>query len=225
MTTSGQQSPQHAWIRRKASAVGTARHSASSRDRAGWCRTEADAGRSRRPSRAPAPSMATSLDQSDERSPLLLVFLRHFGCALCREMVADVARHRAAIAARGTRGGLRAHASRIDGRRRTSPITGSATCCGSPIPEQRLYAAFALARVRPSHWLSWTVIRRYIDAIFRGGHRPGYVGGDVLQMPGAFLVDAARSSGRSVRDKRQRPLRRRRLRAAQNSLTRADLRG
>jgi hypothetical protein len=54
--------------------------------------------------------------------------------------------------------------------------------------ERRLYVAFGLMRVRPTHWLSWAVVRRYIDAIFRGFHRPGYVGGDALQMPGAFLV-------------------------------------
>ena len=36
------------------------------------------------------------------RGPLLLVFLRHFGCPLCQEMVADVAARRAAMAASGT---------------------------------------------------------------------------------------------------------------------------
>jgi len=36
------------------------------------------------------------------RGPLVLVFLRHFGCPLCQEMVADVGARRAAMEASGT---------------------------------------------------------------------------------------------------------------------------
>lgn len=102
-------------------------------------------------------------------------------------MVADVARHRAALEATGTPVAfVHMHpASRADDY---FAEFGLADVPRVSDPEQRLYAAFGLARVRPTHWLSWSVIARYIDAIFRGGHRPGYVGGDVLQMPGAFLV-------------------------------------
>lgn len=55
-------------------------------------------------------------------------------------------------------------------------------------PDRRLYTAFGLDRARPTHWLSWRVLNRYLDAIFRRGHRPGYVGGHVFQMPGAFVL-------------------------------------
>ena len=44
----------------------------------------------------------TSLDALATRGPLLLVFLRHFGCPLCQEMVADVAERREAMTASGT---------------------------------------------------------------------------------------------------------------------------
>jgi hypothetical protein len=123
----------------------------------------------------------------NQTAPLLLVFLRHFGCALCREMVADVARHHAAIAASGARV-VFVHMHPESRAASYFADYGLGDALRVSDPEQRLYSAFALARVRPSHWLSWSVLGRYIDAIFRGGHRPGYVGGDVLQMPGAFLV-------------------------------------
>jgi hypothetical protein len=103
-------------------------------------------------------------------------------------MVADVARHRAAIAATGTPVAF-VHMHPESMADRYFAEFGLPDVLRVSDPEQRLYAAFALARVRPTHWLSWTIIRRYLDAIFRGGHRPGFVGGDVLQMPGAFLVE------------------------------------
>jgi hypothetical protein len=102
-------------------------------------------------------------------------------------MVADVARHRAAIEATGTPVAF-VHMHSEPMADAYFAEFGMPDVLRVSDPEQRLYAAFSLARVRPTHWLSWRVIRRYIDAIFRGGHRPGFVGGDVLQMPGAFLV-------------------------------------
>jgi hypothetical protein len=103
-------------------------------------------------------------------------------------MVADVSRHRAAIEATGTPVAfVHMHPESLaDGY---FAELGLPDVLRVSDREQRLYAAFSLARVRPTHWLSWTVIRRYLDAIFRGGHRPAFVGGDVLQMPGAFLVE------------------------------------
>lgn len=44
----------------------------------------------------------TLLDLVDE-SPVLLIFLRHFGCAFCRQALDQVSRIRDQIAARGTR--------------------------------------------------------------------------------------------------------------------------
>jgi hypothetical protein len=128
-----------------------------------------------------------SLEQVSLRAPLLVVFLRHFGCALCREVVADVARHRGAIAATGTAVAfVHMHPeSRADAY---FSEYGLGDVLRVSDPGRRLYQAFGLLRVAPTHWLSWAVLQRYIDAIFRGGHRPGYVGGDVLQMPGAFLL-------------------------------------
>jgi hypothetical protein len=104
-------------------------------------------------------------------------------------MVADVARHRAAIEATGTPVAF-VHMHPAAQADAWFGEFGLGDVLRVSDPEQHLYAAFGLVRVSPTHWLSWPIIRRYIDAIFRGGHRPGFVGGDVLQMPGAFLVSA-----------------------------------
>ena len=102
-------------------------------------------------------------------------------------MVADVAGHRAAIAATGTQVAfVHMHTEAMAGA--YFGQYGLADVRRVSDPDKRLYAAFGLARVRPTHWLSWSILSRYVDAILRGGHRPGYVGGDVLQMPGAFVV-------------------------------------
>jgi hypothetical protein len=124
---------------------------------------------------------------ASESGPLLIVFLRHFGCALCREMVADVARQRKALAAAGLQV-VFVHMHPEAMAAEYFAGYGLEDIWRVSDPERHLYTAFGLERVRPSHWVSWPVLRRYIDAIFRGGHRPGYVGGNVLQMPGAFVV-------------------------------------
>lgn len=51
--------------------------------------------------------MATNADNNlwelSFQQPILLVFLRHFGCTFCREALADIAKKRAEIEARGTK--------------------------------------------------------------------------------------------------------------------------
>ncbi len=43
-----------------------------------------------------------SLQQLSEQSPVLVVFLRHFGCTFCREALADLSKQRPQIEAAGT---------------------------------------------------------------------------------------------------------------------------
>jgi hypothetical protein len=54
-------------------------------------------------------------------------------------------------------------------------------------PERRLYAAFSLKRGSPAQVLGPAVWLRGLKSLL-GGHLPGVPSGDVLQMPGAFLV-------------------------------------
>jgi hypothetical protein len=102
-------------------------------------------------------------------------------------MVSDIARHRAAIDASGTQVAFVHMHPEALAQRYFAPF-GLADALRASDPRRHLYSAFDLSRVGPAHWLSWAILRRYLAAIFSGGHRPGYVGGDVLQMAGVFLL-------------------------------------
>jgi peroxiredoxin len=123
------------------------------------------------------------------RGPMVLVFLRHFGCPLCQEMVADVAARRTAMEASGTTVVFvhmhpEPQAAAFFARYGLSDLQRVSD------PARTLYRAFSIPRARPTSWLSLGSLRHYLDAIFRGRHLPALVGGDVGQMAGVFrLVD------------------------------------
>ncbi len=128
----------------------------------------------------------TLLDLSAE-SPLMLVFLRHFGCTFCREALADLAAQRRAIEALGVRIAL-VHMSSEAAAERFFTRYGLADIDRVSDPNQNLYRAFGLARGRlgqlfgPKAW-----IRGFEAGILRR-HGIGLLQGDGFQMPGVFLV-------------------------------------
>lgn len=128
-----------------------------------------------------------SLAELAARGPLLVVFLRHFGCPLCREMVADVAARREALRTSGTDVVFvhmhpEAQAAEFFAR------YGAQDFQRVSDPDRTLYEAFSVPRARPTSWLSLAALRHYLSAIFRGGHRPALVGGDLAQMSAVFRV-------------------------------------
>jgi peroxiredoxin len=131
------------------------------------------------------------------RGPLLLVFLRHFGCPLCQEMVADVAARRAAmIASETTVVFVHMHpepqAAAFFARYGVHDLQRVSD------PDRTLYRAFQVPRATPTSWMSFGALRHYLSAIFRGRHRPGLVGGDVGQLSAVVRI----VNGRIDRDLR-----------------------
>jgi peroxiredoxin len=131
------------------------------------------------------------------RGPLLLVFLRHFGCPLCQEMVADVAARRTAMADSGTTVVFvhmhpESQAGAFFARYGVSDLQRVSD------PGCTLYRAFGVPRARPTSWLSLGSLRHYLDAI-RHGHMPKLVGGDVGQMSAVVRIVDGRID-RDVRD-------------------------
>jgi len=57
-------------------------------------------------------------------------------------------------------------------------------------PEKKLYRAFALKRMSPLGFLSPTLALKGVAAAARG-HGIGIPSGDVLQLPGVFVIDTA----------------------------------
>ena len=130
--------------------------------------------------------------------PVLLVFLRHFGCTFCREAMADIAREREAFASAGVRVVL-VHMTTaevaepyfakygLDGLEHV----GDGACA--------FYKAFGLLKGN-FHQLfglqSWV---RGFDAGVVRGHWVGYRQlGDGFQMPGAFVVRDGEIAGAYV---------------------------
>ncbi len=131
--------------------------------------------------------VGTSLLDLSTQSPVLLVFLRHFGCTFCREALADLAAQRRAIEALGVRISL-VHMSPEADAERFFNRYGLADIDRVSDPHQNLYRAFGLARGRlgqlfgPKAWL-----RGFQAGILRR-HGIGRLAGDGFQMPGVFVV-------------------------------------
>jgi peroxiredoxin len=126
-----------------------------------------------------------SLASLSTETPLLLVFLRHFGCTFCREAVVELQEKRSAIEALGTRLAFvhngteekaivffRPHAM-LDVPRVADPAA-------------KLYLAFGLMRAEFRQYFNPESLLRAIASLLRGTGI-GLPAGDVQQMPGTFL--------------------------------------
>jgi peroxiredoxin len=121
-------------------------------------------------------------------APVLLVFLRHFGCTFCREAMSDLAVQRASITARGVNIVL---VHMVDAATAAEYLTryglgGLATVSD---PHKELYRAMGLRR--GTLWQLFGIksfVRGFVAGILRG-HLVGRLVGDGFQMPGVFLID------------------------------------
>jgi len=128
-----------------------------------------------------------TVDEISHDQPVLLVFLRHFGCTFCREALAD----------------LRVQRSRIEGAGvRIAVVHMSPETVAAPFfagyeladvsrfsdPARGLYRRFELRRGRWSQLFGPAVWFRGARAALIEGHGVGFLDGDGFQMPGAFLV-------------------------------------
>ena len=129
-----------------------------------------------------------TLLQLVDESPVLLVFLRHFGCAFCRQAIDDVSKVRPDL----TRLGVQAAFVHLGSPERAKPYFDYYNLSDAERvsnPDGSLYSdpVFALARVsvwqlfRPAVWIGW--LR---GAIFK--YRIGLLKEDIQQMPGVFFL-------------------------------------
>ena len=129
----------------------------------------------------------TLLQLVDER-PVLLVFLRHFGCTFCRQAIDDVSKIRGKLAEHGIQV-VFVHLGSPDRARPYFDYFELSDVERVSNPDGSLYRdpVFALARVnllhmiRPAVWIGW--LR---GAIFK--YRIGLLKEDIQQMPGVFFL-------------------------------------
>ncbi len=136
-----------------------------------------------------------SLDELSRASPLLVVFLRHAGCAFCRETLAQLQHRRSEIEAAGVKIVL-VHMIEDDNtaevffaRWRMHDVPRVSD------PQQEVYKRFGLKRGSLIQVIGLGVWLPGLKSILRG-HFPGVPRGDIFQLPGAFVV----RDGRVVRE-------------------------
>ncbi|MDP9050984.1 MAG: redoxin domain-containing protein [Acidobacteriota bacterium] len=144
-----------------------------------------------------------SLLELAEASPVLLVFLRHFGCSFCRKAISDVAELRSELAKRGVRP-VFVHLGPPELAKVYFEYYGIADVERVSDPGAEVYRlpVFALGKknplgqaLNPVVWAGWMK-----GAIFK--HGIGKIEGDGTQMPGVFFL----RGGRVVRGFRARTI-------------------
>lgn len=130
-----------------------------------------------------------NLLQLSNDQPILLIFLRHFGCTFCREALAEIKQHQASIEGEGARlvfvhladeeqAQLYFEKAQLGDEHRISDPNGI------------MYNAFGLERASFAQLLGWRSWVRGIPAIFKGHGIGPLVGGDGFRMPGVFLINS-----------------------------------
>ena len=127
------------------------------------------------------------LVELSHKSPVLLVFLRHFGCTFCREAMQELSERREEIEQNGTELVLvhmsdRATADRYFNRYSLPGVLHISD------PECRFYADFGLTKGSMTQLFglqSW--IRGFQAGVIKG-HGVGAQLGDGFQMPGVFVL-------------------------------------
>ena len=131
----------------------------------------------------------TTLLDLAQASPVLLVFLRHFGCSFCRKAISDVAELRGELASRGVRP-VFVHLGPPDLAKVYFDYYGLSEVDRVNDPQATVYQhpLFALRRtnplwhlVNPTVWAGWLK-----GALFQ--HGIGRIQGDGHQMPGIFFL-------------------------------------
>src|ERR1700722_10010778 len=124
-----------------------------------------------------------------QASPVLLIFLRHFGCSFCRQAISDVADLREQLKARGVRP-VFVHLGTPERAKPFFDYYGIGDVERVSDPEGAVYRlpAFALRRVNllwqvlnPVVWMGWLS-----GSIFK--HGIGAIKEDAHQMPGLFFL-------------------------------------
>ncbi len=119
--------------------------------------------------------------------PIMLVFLRHFGCTFCREALADISKRKNDIEATGTRIVFVHMASdEIAERYFNRYKLEGATHISDP--DCKYYKAFGLVKGNLTQLFGLQTFIRGFESSVIEGHGLGPMLGDGFQMPGIFVI-------------------------------------
>lgn len=129
---------------------------------------------------------ANLIDLSESK-PILLVFLRHFGCTFCREALADISKEREAIEASGSEL-VFVHMTDNEIAERYFNRYGLEGVQHISDPECIYYTKFGLVKGNFTQLFGLQSWIRGFSAGVAAGHGIGPQLGDGFQMPGAFVI-------------------------------------
>lgn len=138
-----------------------------------------------------------SLAEISFQSPLLLVFLRHFGCTFCRETVSEIAQLKKGSQWRGAKLAF-VHMSSEARAREFLEAYGLGGEMSLSDPQQVVYRSFELGRASWRQVFEPRVLwRGFLQAVLRR-HGVGRLEGDGFQLPGAVFVEAGKVKWRRI---------------------------
>lgn len=128
-----------------------------------------------------------SLRIAAAKAPILLVFLRHFGCVFCREALSDISKRRKEIESTGTRI-VFVHMTDQDIAERYFSRYNLEDAIHISDPECIFYRAFGLMKGNFNQLFGLHSWIRGFSAAVVAGHGAGPQLGDGFQMPGVFVI-------------------------------------
>jgi len=128
-----------------------------------------------------------SIADISQEHPVMLIFLRHFGCTFCREALSEIALLRKEIEQNGTRV-VFIHMADVATANRYFNRYNLEGAVHISDPECQYYADFGLVKGTMTQLMGLRVWMRGFDAGVIGGHGIGKLMGDSFQMPGIFLI-------------------------------------
>lgn len=132
-------------------------------------------------------SEGINLKEYSFKQPILLVFLRHFGCTFCREALADISERRQSIEETGAKL-IFVHMASNDIAERYFSRFNLAGISHISDPECKYYAAFGLVKGSFTQLFGLQTWIRGFSAGVVAGHGIGPQLGDGFQMPGVFVI-------------------------------------
>ncbi len=133
-------------------------------------------------------STGISIYEYSHDSRVMLVFLRHFGCTFCREMLSDLSKLRNNIEQKGVMIVLVHMVSEDEAKKVLSEYELDDLPRISN-PEMDLYNAWGLEQGSASQLFGMKVWWRGLTAGVIKGHGIGWLKGNGFQMPGIFLLE------------------------------------
>lgn len=132
-------------------------------------------------------NLGHTLEHLSEQKPILLVFLRHFGCTFCREALSDISKERENIEKTGTQI-VFVHMTDDEIADRYFQRYDLAGAEHVSDPDCRYYAAFGLMKGTFNQLFGLQSWIRGFSAGVLTGHGIGPQLGDGFQMPGVFVL-------------------------------------